>query len=232
MKSLLRKILPRRLISAVRLLSIFQGGHGHVNRRDGFPVNGHGDYQPWLTYPLIEYLNGLDFSGKRVFEFGAGASTLFWAKRAAEVVSVEFDLAWFQALQPKLPGNVTLFHESEGEAYAKKIAGLSAPFDVIVVDGAERYRSAEEALKTLAPGGMIILDNAEWYPNTADFLKKAGLIEVRFSGFSPVNAFTSTSSVFLHRDFDFPNVMGARVPPIGGVSILGGTLDDGNRSLA
>lgn len=227
MKALLRKILPRRLISAVRLLTIFQGGHGHVNQRNGFPVSGKGEYQPWLTYPLIEYLVGLDFSQKRVFEFGAGASTLFWSKRAAEVVSVEFDFEWFLALKDRIPGNVSLFYESNGELYAGKILALDVNFDVIVVDGAERYRSAQLAITKLSPGGMIILDNAEWYPNTADLLKRSGLIEIRFSGFSPVNAFTSTSSVFLHREFCFPNNSRARIPPIGGVSIPGGTLDDG-----
>ena len=227
MKELLRKILPRRLISAVRMLTIMQGKHGHVNQRNGFPTNGQGEYQPWLTYPLIEYLKGFDLGEKCVFEYGAGASTLFWASRATQVESVEFDRRWFDALAPIVPANVLLHHESNGIAYANKILDAEGWFDVIVVDGAERYRSAEAALKKLAPGGMIILDNAEWYPNTADLLRTFGLIEVRFSGFSPINAFTSTSSVFLHRDFDFPTSSASRCPPVGGVSIKGGTLDDG-----
>lgn len=227
MKNLLRKILPRRLISAVRILLIMQRGHGHVNRHNGFPVNGRGEYQPWLTYPLIEYLTGFDFRQKRIFEFGAGASTLFWASRANHVESVEFDRGWFDELAKIIPDNVLLNHESDGVAYARRILESDGVFDVIVIDGAERYRSAEAALQKLARGGMVILDNAEWYPNTADLLCSAGLVEVRFSGFSPVNAFTSTSSVFLHREFAFPLVSDARQQPIGGVSIKGGALDDG-----
>lgn len=230
MKNLFRKILPRRLISAARILLIMHREHGHVNRRDGFPVNGRGEYQPWLTYPLIEYLKGFDFSQKRIFEFGAGSSTLFWASRAKHVESVELDRRWFESLVKIVPDNVVLNHQSDGISYSQKIIETDGQFDVIVVDGAERYRSAEAAIEKLIPGGMIILDNAEWYPNTADLLRSAGLIEVRFSGFSPVNAFTSTSSVFLHRDFSFPLVADARQSPIGGVSIQGGTLDDGPRS--
>lgn len=164
MKNLLRKILPRRLISAARILLIMHREHGHVNRRNGFPVSGRGEYQPWLTYPLIEYLKGFDFSQKRIFEFGAGASTLFWASRARCVESVELDRRWFNSLVKIVPSNVVLNHQSDEISYAQKIIEADGQFDVIVVDGAERYRSAEAALEKLIPGGMIILDNAEWYP--------------------------------------------------------------------
>ncbi len=176
MKNLLRKILLRRLISAARILLIMHREHGHVNRRNGFPVNGRGEYQPWLTYPLIEYLKGFDFSQKRIFEFGAGASTLFWASRAWRVESVELDRRWFNSLVKIVPSNVVLNHQSDEISYAQKIIEADGQFDVIVVDGAERYRSAEAALEKLIPGGMIILDNAEWYPNTAELLRGAGLL--------------------------------------------------------
>jgi len=227
LKTLLRKIIPRRVISACRIVLIMQRGHGHISQRKGFPVDGHGNYLPWLTYPLIEYLNGFDFSGKTVFEYGAGSSTMFWSKRAKTVESVELDPAWHQAIVAMAPPNVFLHNEPDGHAYANKILEKDTRFDVIVIDGAERYRSAQAALQRLAPGGMIILDNAEWYPRTASLLLGADLIEVRFSGFAPLNAFTSTSSVFFHREFAFPIRGEARGLPIGGVSIPGGTLDDG-----
>jgi hypothetical protein len=212
------------------LLTIFQKKHGHTLRRHGFPVNGRGEYQPWLTYPMIEFLNGLDFASKRIFEFGAGASTLYWAKRAHEVVSVEFDRSWYQSLLSIVPSNVKLFYEPDGRRYAGKVGDGLGKFDVIVIDGAERYRSAEAARSAINPGGMIILDNAEWYPNTADLLSSEGFIEIRMSGFSPINAFASTSSLFLHRDFAFSLTGAARQPPVGGTSIPGGVLDDGVKS--
>ncbi|WP_052382285.1 class I SAM-dependent methyltransferase [Paraburkholderia kururiensis] len=226
---LIRKVLPRRLLVTARLQKIFFGDHGHTRRIDGMPVDGAGDFQPWLTYPLIEYLSGFDFSGKDVFEFGAGASTMFWASRARAVVSVEFDRGWYETLKNRVPPNVTLLHESDGHLYAQMPKTLlPRRFDVVVVDGAERYRSARSALEVVSPGGMIILDNAEWYPRTADMLSDAGLIEVRFSGFSPINAFTSTSSVFLSRDFSFPGTGKARLPPRGGRALPHGALDDGD----
>jgi hypothetical protein len=222
----LRILVPRRIISAVRLLDIFQRKHGHIRLDEGFPVNGRGEYQPWLTYPVIEFLEGFDFSGKTVFEYGSGSSTLFWASRAKRVTSVELDGEWYRLLLHKIPANVTLLHEPDGVKYAKSIRQFASGFDVIAIDGAERHRCAIAAIESLAPGGMIILDNAEWYPNTAALLASAGLIEVPFSGFSPINAFCSTSTVFLSRDFAFPLKLQSRCPPVGGRALPTPALDD------
>ena len=44
---------------------------------------------PWYTYPAIEYLSQFDYTDKQIFEFGCGFSSLFWAKRAEKVISIE-----------------------------------------------------------------------------------------------------------------------------------------------
>jgi len=46
---------------------------------------------PWLTFRAIEWLDGYLTPGMSVFEYGAGGSTLFLARRAGSVVSVEHD---------------------------------------------------------------------------------------------------------------------------------------------
>jgi len=222
----LRSVVPRRVVSALRLLQIFQQKHGHVRCEDGFPVNGKGEYQPWLTYPMIEFLNFLDFSEKTVFEYGAGSSTLYWSRRAKQVISVELDRGWYESLLPRVPANVQLIHEPDGGKYSNIIHDFNYQFHVIVIDGAERNASAVAAIQALAPGGMIILDNAEWYPNTAEYLSSSGLIEVPFSGFSPINAFTATSTAFISRDFAMSRSKEARQPPIGGRALPTPALDD------
>ena len=204
---------------------MFQIEHGHTHNRFGFPINAQGNFQPWLTYPLIEFLNSLDFTEKKIFEYGTGSSTLYWASRAEQVVSVELDEKWYSSLLQKIPNNVQLIHEPNGGKYPG-IIQEKGKFDVIVIDGAERYQSAVAASEYLAPGGMIILDNSEWYPNAAGYLNSLGLIEVPFSGFSPINAFTSTSSVFMSRDFSIPKNDNARLPPIGGRKLPNPALDD------
>src|SRR4030095_4668908 len=59
-------------------------------------------------------------------------------------------------------------------------------FQIIVVDGYARsrvrYQCAQRALPHLDSNGLIILDNADWLPASALFLRRAGLIEVDFSG--------------------------------------------------
>jgi hypothetical protein len=126
---------------------------------------------------------------------------------------------------------VTLIHQPNGHIYARTPSQLNRKFDVIVVDGAERFRSSQAAIAALAPGGMIILDNAEWYPNSADLLASSGLIEIAFSGFPPINAFCSTSSAFLSREFAFPRkARKARIIPVGGRQLKSLALDD-NRAI-
>jgi len=220
----LTSLIPRPVIAAGRLLQVFLGAHGHSRRVSGMPVDGHGNFIPWLTYPMIEFLNGFDFSDATVFEFGTGGSTLYWAGRAKNVVSVELDAAWAARLAAIAPSNVRIIHEPNGHLYAEAPIALDRTFDVIVIDGAERYRSTRAAIGCLAPGGMIILDNAEWYPNCAALLAESGLIEVPFSGFPPINAFPSTSSAFLSRDLSFPRL--PRALPVGGRALAGGALDD------
>jgi anti-sigma factor RsiW len=36
---------------------------------------------PWLARPVLDFLYQLDLSNARVFEYGGGASTWYWARR-------------------------------------------------------------------------------------------------------------------------------------------------------
>jgi hypothetical protein len=162
---------------------------------------------PWYTYPAIEYLKQLDFSGKTVFEYGSGNSTLFWAARARRVVSVEDSEHWFRTMSSKLPPNCEITLETDLTVYPDALRATREQFDVIVVDGAARghtrLKCSRVALEHLADGGMIILDNSDWLPESARLLREAGLIEVDMSGFVPIGRYTQTTSFFLHRAFAF-----------------------------
>lgn len=52
------------------------------------------DERPWITFAAIRFLENVLHRGMRVFEYGMGGSTLFFAKRAGEVVSVDHDPMW------------------------------------------------------------------------------------------------------------------------------------------
>jgi predicted O-methyltransferase YrrM len=65
---------------------------------------------PWFTYPAIRQLERMVSPQWRVLEFGSGFSTLWWAQRVAEVVSVEHDPGWAARLRAAGPSNVTVCH--------------------------------------------------------------------------------------------------------------------------
>lgn len=75
-------------------------------------------------------------------------------------------------------------------------------FDVIVIDGIERFACAQEAVKNLKQDGFIILDNSDWHEKTSEFLRAHDLIEIDMSGFGPINNYTWTTSLFLKRGVD------------------------------
>lgn len=186
--------------------------------RDGNPI-------PWYTYPAIEYLSQFDYSNKKIFEFGCGNSSKFWAARAKKVVSIEDNLKWFAKWQQEMTApNQQVLWRDEGEIYENAILESDEKFDVIIVDGKRREKCCETASKRLAKGGMIILDDSdrintsEEYKKSVAILKSANLLQVDFYGFCPMNNYTKTTSVFFDRDFNFATV--ADVQPINGIGNL------------
>ncbi len=72
------------------------------------PVTADGQPLPWFTYGAIEFLHRIVTPSAKVFEFGAGYSTLWWQERVSLVHSVDSDRAWVDELRPKLAENVVL----------------------------------------------------------------------------------------------------------------------------
>jgi hypothetical protein len=52
------------------------------------------DERPWITFAAIRFLEKALNKQMRIYEYGSGGSTVFFAKRAGEVVSVEHDPDW------------------------------------------------------------------------------------------------------------------------------------------
>jgi len=209
--------------------------------RDGEFLDREKNYLPWFTYPAIEALNNWDLSDKRVFEYGSGYSTLFWASRAREVVSVEHNRAWYEKIATLVPENVRLifapiekdeYHPSPElrEQFNKYVGAIDGSFQIIVIDGYARsrvrYQCAQMALNYLDPTGIIVLDNSDWLPATSMLLREANLIEVDLNGPVPGNSYTQTTSFFFTREFNF-RPAGARQP----VLPIGGRPDNWEKSL-
>lgn len=155
--------------------------------------------KPWWTYEAIDDVEQFlaDRGGKaRIFEYGAGSSTVWLAERAGEVHSVEHDGDFVVHLQPVLGGtpNVELHHvgaaprrpdstvvsEHPGDEdydfadYVATIDKVGGEFDLIVVDGRARVACLEAALSRLAPDGLLLFDDAQ-RPRYAEGLDRCGL---------------------------------------------------------
>src|SRR2546421_497353 len=129
------------------------------------PVDGRGNPIPWYSYPAIHFLSTINWEDSRVLEFGSGYSTLWWAARAGHVTTIEGDPEWFRVVQSKggaFP-NVRAIFRDDHLAHARAPVLLDETFDVVVVDGGDRYLCAESAAQVVASDGLIILDDAEGF---------------------------------------------------------------------
>lgn len=178
-------------------------------------VDAEGVPVPWYTYPAIEYLGHLDFCRARIFEFGSGNSSLYWASRAAKVTSVEHDPAWYKEIKDFTQHNQQLFLRTEKEAYLHCLEGNGDAFDLIVIDGKWRTSCAALAADHLKEGGLILLDNSDWYQDAAQKLRSQGFFQIGFNGFGPINNYCWTTSLFLQANTLFQEYF-QDAAPIGG----------------
>ncbi len=122
---------------------------------------------------------------------------MFWADRAKEVVSVESDSAWFGYISGISPSNLRLMLQPDKELYVSNIRQQGRKFDVIVIDGQWRNACANVVADYLMDYGMIIFDNSDRHYQGCDILRQKGFFQIDFSGFSPINGYTSTTSLFI-----------------------------------
>ena len=182
--------------------------------KDGNPI-------PWYTYPAIEYLSQFDYSDLKIFEYGCGYSSAFWAERAKKVISIEDKTDWFDKWKNEfLYKNLDIRWRDEGVGYEAALFEDEEKYDVIIIDGKRRKECAASAVKALNQGGMIILDDSdrintsEEYVQAVKVLKEADLLQVDFYGFCPMNCYTKATSVFFSRNWNF--ISKNRVQPVNG----------------
>lgn len=185
--------------------------------KERIPIDKEGNPIPWYTYPAIDYLKELDLSDKSIFEWGSGSSSLFYARRGKEILSIEHNKKWFNIVNRDKVDNQKIILLEEKNDYVEAILSQDKKFDIIVIDGKHRYECSRNAVKCLSEVGLVILDNSDWYPKTAEYLREHGLIQTNFSGFGPVNDYTWTTSLFLSESFFNRFRFNQLLQPIGGL---------------
>lgn len=204
-KRMIRDLLPRHLLEKIQKFlrqgsnfkSLAKNYGQWRSIRDWSSIGGSGQAIPWYTYPATEFLSHLNLSDLRVFEYGSGNSTLWWAQHASQVTSVEDDELWYQRIKAELSAtNVIYLLEYDRQRYSSM---ASHDFDIFIVDGKYRRECLDHVISLGGKGIMIILDNADWYPKTVQFIQEQlGWMQVDFHGFGPINGYTWTTSIFVN----------------------------------
>ncbi|MFL6541871.1 MAG: hypothetical protein ACJ8I9_01765 [Chthoniobacterales bacterium] len=134
---------------------------------------------PWFAYGAIDFLEAELRPEMRVFEFGSGGSTIFFAGRCASVRAVEEEATWASRVRQRAaelvlhnveivnaPFNFNHAQDFVSSDYLAQVG--NGVWDVIVVDGADNdftirpicFRRAESQVKS---GGMIVVDDSWRY---------------------------------------------------------------------
>jgi predicted O-methyltransferase YrrM len=173
---------------------------------------------PWWTYNAIAHIDAWLASRNgfpRVFEYGSGASTIWLARRTAEVFSVEHDRSFGEMIQHQLSAFPNVRHrivepvscahpvigsKKEGHAgldfaaYVASIDEVPGEFDLIVIDGRAREACLRTSLRRLATGGVIVFDNSRRRRYRAA-IQASGLREQRLRGLTPTLPYPEQTSI-------------------------------------
>ncbi len=157
------------------------------------------EINPWWGRSVIDFVKKYLDNSLSVFEWGAGNSTLFWSAHVKEVVSIEHNKQWYERMLKIVPENVAIkYCELEyGGGYCAAILNEKKKFDIILIDGRDRVRCAQNAVLRLKERGIIIWDNSEResYKKGYEFLKEQGFKQFEISsliyGLPGIEDFTS-----------------------------------------
>lgn len=195
-----------------RLDSLYLVRRGAPLYRDGWfrsyrerrSVDLQGRPLPWFTYPAIELLRRRVRPEMRVFEYGSGDGTRWWAERVREVVAVEHDASWADQISRELPARARIVRlpAEPGQAYERALLQAGGPFQVVIIDGIRRVECARAAPGGLTPDGVVLFDDSERpeYEEGQRFLRESGFRCLELVGMSPGGAEKKETWIYYRPD--------------------------------
>ena len=123
--------------------------------------------KPWITQEANNFLEIFLTKNKdaKILEFGSGASTIWFAKKTKNLVSIEHNKFWFNRVKQQLTHdpacNSSAFYLIKRPYYKIVASFPSNYFDLILVDGRDRVECINASVRILKSGGILMLDNAE-----------------------------------------------------------------------
>jgi predicted O-methyltransferase YrrM len=172
---------------------------------NSFSQDESGNPLPWMTYPFIEFISDKLDKNHKIFEFGFGASTLFFAKKVTKVVAIESNAMWFKMMQIKLKDqsikNIDIILMEDAllnPNYEKSVADYNEKFDFIFIDSLKRFECAKNSITALKKEGMLILDDSQrkGYKKIFNFFEEQGFKKQDFVGIAPGQLKLKNTTVF------------------------------------
>ncbi|MBQ9926406.1 MAG: hypothetical protein IJO65_00385 [Lachnospiraceae bacterium] len=177
---------------------------------DNFFEDDEGKNNPWWTVAAVDFLTPRLTKEMKVFEWGCGNSSLYFAQYVSEVTSVENDFEWYEKMRDICPSNVKLsLHENvENRDYCDAILSCKQKFDIILVDGEDRNNCTRNAVEMLNAEGVIIIDNAncDYTEGGRKYLNEKGFRCLEFDGVLYGCSGTKNITAIFYRDGNCLNI--------------------------
>mgnify|MGYP003844086215 CR=1 FL=1 len=176
---------------------------------EGFSQDDNGAPLPWMTYTFVDYISQKLTKDDVIFEFGCGASTLFFAPKVKKIVAVESNEMWLRIMQMKLKEanitNVEIIFMADGfinkdyEYSAKNYARIhEQKFDFIFIDSLKRFECLKRSIPALKDDGFLVLDDSERksYKKIFKFFEDKEFKKQDFFGIAPGQFYLKNTTMF------------------------------------
>lgn len=203
LKKILRKYKP-----TARVLELYFFSKKYLTPKGWFlsrflstPVDQHNSPLPWFTYASIHFITQkLENTSFKVFEYGSGNSTLWFAPKVKSMLSVEHDKVFFDLKKNEISALSNVAYECIPleEGYSAKILEFTNEFDIIVIDGRDRVACAKNCINALKEDGIVIWDNSDRteYEEGYEHFRQNGFKKINFQGLGPINHREWETSIF------------------------------------
>lgn len=121
--------------------------------------------KPMMADNEIEIIDKIlsDLKPRYCLEWGSGASTVYFPTNCPSIelwLAVEHNGHFLDSIQDKCPDSVQTLWVLPGSSYSDVVQRSNRKFDFILIDGLDRPKCLENAMKIVSDDGVILLHDA------------------------------------------------------------------------